>query len=729
MTPTISRATRTADARALAVTLPGLRSLVGRLAAAAIFAAPVAACLVNGASHGEVESRYATVHNALSALGLSEVGPLHDARIADGQEAHIELDLLGGCTTIVAIGGVTLADLDASLVDSAGSRIARGAMHTPEATIRACVETAGHYTLNVKAAHGQGSLLVSTWSGGAPAEPGGPGARGSEGGLARGTCDSPIPLSAGDYGGSTVHAESHNDPKAAGNPANSLTAPELVYRLELTARQRVTVSVETTNRSGASEEKNPYDSILYMRKGDCGSVEAEVLYNDDASPPGGGPHDNKHSRIEGVLDPATYYVFVDGYQGKSGSFTMHVDVADVPSLAELCSQAALLTPGTPIDGTTEGTFDQADAKCGDGAHGPDAVYTLAVEHRSRVRVVEHSDDFKPVVHLRSQCDDPDSKRGCAAGDDDEAAFVGILDPGAYAVFADSVQPDATGKYTLTAEVAPELGAGVTGERCADAIPLVKSEPSFKGDTFNARDDLAGSCGGTGAPDVVYRLDVSVRTRLSAHVTHEQGSHVLVLLKGCTGPRVELGCGKSIDSVLPPGSYFLAVDGDSPEGFGTFEVEWSAKDTLAQDAACRTPALLREGDTVTGNTAAGGATDKFTPSCAGTDANGGAADLVYKIVVPTRRRVHLLMRPTGWSGVLSVRRTCIEGATPGAGEVECHVEDSADVSFDAVLDPGTYFVVVDGKDSSSVGTFTLEYRSGASPGARPPPSPPASSPRH
>jgi len=162
-------------------------------------------------------------------------------------------------------------------------------------------------------------------------------------------------------------------------------------------------------------------------------------------------------------------------------------------------------------------------------------------------------------------------------------------------------------------------------------------------------------------------------------------------------------------VLAPGSYFVAVDGESPEGFGAFTFEWSAHDTVAQDAACRSPAALREGETVSGNTAAGGATDKFSPSCVNGDSSaGGAADLVYKVVVPTRRRVRLRLRATGWSGVLSVRRSCVETTSAAAAEVECHAADSGDVPFDATLDAGTYYVVVDGKDASSAGTFTLEY---------------------
>jgi len=678
-----------------------LRTVLSRLGAVSIVALGGAACLVSsGHGTGELESRFATIHNALTGIGMSEIGALHDARLGDGQEAAIDLELAPGCTTIVAVGGTTIKDLDASLVDPAGTRIARGFAHTSDATIRACVEAAGHYTLRVKAMRGAGSLLVSTWSGGGPVETGMNGARPSEPSAARGTCEAPLALSAGDFTGSTAHGERENDPKERANS----TGAELVYKVDVPIRQKLLVAVETQR----------FDSILYVRKGDCADKEAEVAYNDDASPTGTGPTDQRHSRIEQVLDPGSYYVFVDSYNANdSGAFKMHVELTDVPPLAELCNQAALLAEGTPVQGTMEGAFDEAGAACGEGAHGPDVVYGFPVDKRSRVRIVMHSDDFTPVVHLRAECDDPDSAVGCSdsGGADHEAAYVGVLDAGRYAVFADSSQRGATGKFTLTAQTAPELGAGTRGERCADAIPLTANDPTVTGDTFTARDDVAGQCGGTGAPDVVYRMDVAARARFTARLTHEEGSHVLVLMRGCGGPKAELACGKTIDRILQPGAYFIAVDGDSPESFGTFAFEWSKRDVQAQDVACKSPRRLREGETISGSTSGAGVLDKFSPSCASSDGGGGAPDVVYELVVSAREHVHLRLRPAGWGAVLLVRKTCLEvdAAAANANEIECHAEENADLEFDGVLDPGKYYVVVDGKDPQSAGTFTLEYQ--------------------
>jgi hypothetical protein len=674
-------------------------SRIRALTTSAAFAVGGAACLVaSPRPAGELESRYATVHNALTGIGMSEVGALHDAQLAEGQEARLQLELTEGCTTIVAVGGRSIVDLDAALHDPAGARIARATAHSSEATIRACVETAGTYVLQLKSTHGAGSLLVSTWSGATPVDPTTPSARTAEGSGKPGTCDAPIALSAGSFTGSTAHGEKQNEAKAC----SSTNAAEMVYKLEVTKREKVSLAVETQR----------FDSVLYLRKGDCSDQDAEVACNDDAPAPGSTQKDTKHSRVTQVLDPGTYFAFVDGYSGAGGTFKLDVEVTDVPPLAELCDHAPLLSEGTPLDGTLDGAFDEAGATCGDGARGPDSVYTFALAARSRVRITEHSDDFAPVVHLRSTCADPDSAGGCSdsSGVDHSAAYVDLLDPGNYAIFADASDREATGKLTLKAETAPELGSGARGERCADAIPLSKADPSVTGDTFAARDDVAGRCGGTGAPDVVYRLDVAARTRFTAHVTREESNHLLVLMRGCGGPKLELDCGKKIERVLAPGSYFLAVDGESPASFGAYTFEWATRDTQAEDVACRAPVRLKEGETVNGTTI-GAVTDKFTPTCAAADAGSGAPDLVYQLVVPTRRRVHLHLHSTGWGAVLSVRKACVEGDTAAvsASELECHAEDAPDVDFDSTIDAGTYYVIIDGRDPSSTGAFSLDYR--------------------
>jgi hypothetical protein len=52
--------------------------------------------------------------------------------------------------------------------------------------------------------------------------------------------------------------------------------------------------------------------VLYVRKDDCTDLEAEVACNDDVG------HERR-SHIDEVLDPGTYFVFVDGLANEAGS--------------------------------------------------------------------------------------------------------------------------------------------------------------------------------------------------------------------------------------------------------------------------------------------------------------------------------------------------------------------------------------------------------------------------
>src|SRR5690349_6776774 len=109
------------------------------------------ACVASGAcgasQSAEVEPRYVAVHNALASMGLVQVGPMQRGSLAQGRETRLGLDLRAECTTIIALGGRGVADLDATLLDSDDRPIAHDTTKDPEAVVRTCVERAGHYTL------------------------------------------------------------------------------------------------------------------------------------------------------------------------------------------------------------------------------------------------------------------------------------------------------------------------------------------------------------------------------------------------------------------------------------------------------------------------------------------------------------------------------------------------------------------------------------------------------
>jgi hypothetical protein len=216
--------------------------------------------------------------------------------------------------------------------------------------------------------------------------------------------------------------------------------------------------------------------------------------------------------------------------------------------------------------------------------------------------------------------------------------------------------------------------------------------------------------------VIYRVDVPKRARVSARINRQEGDHVFVMMKTCGDKSTEIACGERVDELLAAGTYYLAVDGKGTEGFGKVSFDFRVRDVGAQEAACHTAPLLVDGHVVTASTA--GAGDKFTTSCGGPEHSQSSPDRLYKLVLNARTHIRLTLLTTSWDGVLAIRKSCLEppttnGGTAGArgAEVACNndAEDARHSRIDTTLEPGTYFVQVDGHASGNEGPFTLEYR--------------------
>jgi hypothetical protein len=649
----------------------------------------VTSCAVGstGAS-GAFEPRFVAVHNTLAAMGLAQVGPLVQGTLAEGREARSTLDLAAGCTTIVAVGADGVRDLDARLLDAQGQAVAHDTTQEPQAVLKVCVDAPGSYVLVVKVAAGAGSYVAAAWQGaGAPPAPSAVAQAAAR--QALGTCEAPIPLSAGTVSGSTARGEDANTGSCERSDAR-----ELVYELDVTQRERVSIDVEAH-----------FDSILYIRKEACADADAEVDCNDDAPSSG-----RNHSRIERVLEPGKYFVFVDGYNQESGTFKLTLSTSDVVSLSDVCSKAPALLAGVTAAATTRGKVDDAEASCGGGAEGADAAWHLDLPSRSRVRLIEHSDEVSPVLHARRACTDEQSETACAESGavPGDATITGTFDPGAYTVFADAREHGAAGSYSLLFESVPPEGLGVAGDGCGDALPLAPAS-TVTGDTFAARDDVAGSCGGARAADVVYHLDVPRRSRLLAKLDGEEGSHLLVAFRHCGDRASEVGCGKGIDEVVSPGSYFIAVDGASPDALGRFKLSVALQDLSGQSAACASAPVLVEGRTVSSSSVGMG--DRFASSCsAGGDSSATGADRVFRLSVAAVSLVRVALVAQGFEATLSIRAACGD-AQGSAIELGCEGDASETghrITLERRLEPGTYYVVVDGQSPTEQGPFTLEY---------------------
>jgi len=120
------------------------------------------------------------------------------------------------------------------------------------------------------------------------------------------------------------------------------------------------ISLDT--RSQLVTEATGFDTVLYLRGDDCLNVDAEVACNDDSSPPGA-----YGSRIDVVLDPGDWFLFLDAYNENTDVAALSWTVT--PLCSDDCSEGEALCDGdlprTCVRDADSGCFYLTDAEpCG-----------------------------------------------------------------------------------------------------------------------------------------------------------------------------------------------------------------------------------------------------------------------------------------------------------------------------------------------------------------------------
>jgi hypothetical protein len=397
---------------------------------------------------------------------------------------------------------------------------------------------------------------------------------------------------------------------------------------------------------------------------------------------------------------------VDGYAGESGSYTLETSFEALRDPAEVCADLPVLTPGEEVSGTTEGQGDdfRTDQECTAGSRAPDVAYRLEIAQPSRVRLTLAS-DYDGALAIRSDCVRESSVLACNDdfGEGEEGTrhsqIVAQLQPGTYTVIVDGYEGEAGG-FRLNATVVPVDRPTAENDTCRGASPL-RPDQDGAADTFLAADDYRGSCiAQPGAPDVVFRLDVPSRSLITASAAGgDLREPVLYLQSTCGESSSEQACGaRTLTRVVPAGTYFLGVDGGSRDAMGSTTVRYELADVGPLEAACSDAPLLNAGESVRGRTRGQG---RFGAAC-GEGATG--PETVYQLRIRQRSRVEISVEAQ-FDSVLYVRRDCID---PGTA-VDCNDDagDSNHSMLDLTLDPGTYYVFVDGYGAGDEsGSFTL-----------------------
>ncbi len=415
-------------------------------------------------------------------------------------------------------------------------------------------------------------------------------------------CDSESPLTLG-----MGQASASGDTTSATNDTYGTcggTGPDVVFRLTL--QQTAQVSLRATATGGTLRP------MLYVRRpGQCGSTASADQLGCAIAPPGS----STAALLLPQLLPGDYHVWVDGYGGTKGAFTLTAEATAPaqPVASDSCStsQAVSLASGAvTLSGSTSGAKDDAYS-CEVGGTAPDVVYTVEVPAQGSLSVdlrAMPGSPLRPVMYLRKPGACASTALAdevfCAYGDPqipDRAVYVvPSLPAGAYALWVD-------GDYATHGPFSLRVGFGAAiaqpaNEHCNSLqLPLLPLLPlggaATTGDTRGATNDAKGACGGPigsngeDAPDVVYRFSLvspqTVTVTVTPDVADGQLFRPVVYVRGpgslacsSTAAADQKGCATASGyggtasltlANLPTGTYYLWVDG-AGQSAGRFTVK-------------------------------------------------------------------------------------------------------------------------------------------------------------
>ena len=151
---------------------------------------------------------------------------------------------------------------------------------------------------------------------------------------------------------------------------------------------------------------------------------------------------------------------------------------------------------------------------------------------------------------------------------------------------------------------------------------------------------------------------------------------------------------------------IVFDGVDRNAFGSVEVKVDVTDLVALERAANRAPLLVADRSVEGTTS--GATNDVAASCV---PDSSSPDSVYRLRVTRRSYVEVTLETPNHDGVLHLRRSATDAATELACNDDAEGGSTSRSVVRANLDPGTYFVFVDGFAASNAGRFSLRYTTG------------------
>ena len=251
----------------------------------------------------------------------------------------------------------------------------------------------------------------------------------------------------------------------------------------------------------------------------------------------------------------------------------------------------------------------------------------------------------------------------------------------------------------------------------DETPVISADGTFTGETTgtNSRTGPVQPCmGGMPSPEDVYTLELDARSSVHLDTLGSEYDTILYLRDDCesTDGAAQITCNddailngapqlfSSLDLDLGAGTYFVFVDGfNGDRGAYVLNAHIGPPDRPPGDQ-CANAVTVSAGDTVTSSTS-------FVDDTAATCGGDGGADAFFTLTLTNDQDVTIETADAEFDTVLSLRSSCLEPES----EIACDDDGSpagggASLLALGTIAAGAYVIVVDAKDATASGAFTL-----------------------
>jgi hypothetical protein len=426
----------------------------------------------------------------------------------------------------------------------------------------------------------------------------------------------------------------------------------------------------------------------------CGGTAPEATLDCDNGFPGS---IRRHS-----LPAGDYFVLV----ASSGTGPVDLTVTFTPPTPaptnDTCATATVIPPeGGTFRSDLVGVADDVSTRCGGLAR--DVVYTFTLTEPRDVllQLAGARTDYLHLSLTRDCARMPDVLR-CDSGS--TVQFTQHqLPAGTYFVVVESYEPV---PFTLQATFAPPTPPA-PGDTCDNPLTLTPGMP-VRVTAGAIENDYRLSCYTSGR-DAVFRFTLTERRDVQVSVRGRLGDYFAVAIgSDCFTRAGERTCitgqnARAFAIGLDPGTYYAVVKAaratDYEVSLETF-APLAITDVSGNDTCATAYAIPPGRGYFRGNTTP--LANDYRSPCAGTTAG---KDAVFSLTLTSRQRVTLVTDSSFFHVAWITTGATCPGTTPtGTGGATCTLGNRS--TLDNVLDPGTYYIFVDGLSASYEGPYGL-----------------------